>query len=178
MTTTPFGIKLDDYYIKGYALVTGGQSIDSFVFQKGATPLSTQSEVAMLTITYFIVIFGGRQIMWNQDAFKLRPLFILHNLLLTRLELLYYLNYLVKYWELADTIFLVLKKKPLARRTYVGLLGAPHSQLVSPRPDKAKAVKQQQHRSANITPKTVKSGSSGPKKSKSKHISLSPSPKN
>ncbi|KAF9003134.1 hypothetical protein BGZ52_009489, partial [Haplosporangium bisporale] len=143
----PFGIKLDTYFAQGYELVTG-KSIDSFAFQVGVTPLSTQYEVVMWTITYFIVIFGGRQIMKSQEAFKLKPLFILHNFLLTiasgtllvlfienlvpilarhglfyaichqsawtqRLELLYYLNYLVKYWELADTVFLVLKKKPL-----------------------------------------------------------------
>ncbi|KAG0254669.1 hypothetical protein DFQ27_006719 [Actinomortierella ambigua] len=143
----PFGIKLDPYFAQAYEFATG-KSVDSFRFTEGVTPLSTHYEVAMWTITYFVVIFGGRQIMKNQDAFKLKNLFIIHNFLLTtasaallalfienlvpilarhglfyaicnqsawtqRLELLYYLNYLVKYWELADTVFLVLKKKPL-----------------------------------------------------------------
>lgn len=30
-----------------------------------------------------------------------------------RLETYYIINYLFKYWELADTVFLVVKKKPL-----------------------------------------------------------------
>ncbi|KAF9936396.1 hypothetical protein BGZ65_002425 [Modicella reniformis] len=143
----PFGIKLDDYFSQAYELVTGNP-IDSFKVIEGITPLSTQRETVMWTITYFVVIFGGRQIMKSQEAFKLKHLFIFHNFLLTitsgslllliienmipmlarhglfysicatgawtqRLELLFYLNYLVKYWELADTVFLVLKKKPL-----------------------------------------------------------------
>ncbi|KAF8947402.1 hypothetical protein BGZ47_009258 [Haplosporangium gracile] len=127
-----FGIRLDDYF-------TDGKSIDSLVFQEGATPLSTQYEVAMWTISYFIVSFGGRQINEETGRFILTvasgaflalfiknfvPILTRHGLFYAicdggawtqRLELLYYLNYLVEYWELAGTVFLVLKKKLLVR---------------------------------------------------------------
>ncbi|KAF7725147.1 hypothetical protein EC973_000399 [Apophysomyces ossiformis] len=144
---TPFGVRLYPYFEQAYQAVIG-QPASQFKFTHGVTPLSTNNEVIVTCITYFVVIFGGRFLMTNMPAFKLQYLFQLHNLLLTLvsgailalmaeqifpivynhgflyaicstdawtqpLELLYYLNYLVKYWELIDTIFLVLKKKNL-----------------------------------------------------------------
>lgn len=143
----PFGIYLDDYFVKTYSLVTGKDPND-FAFVEGVTPLSTLTEVIVSCITYFALIFGGRLLLTNIPVIKLNLIFQIHNFLLTitsaslfilfveqifpiywrngilfavcskngwtqRLELLYYLNYLVKYWELADTIFLVLRKKNL-----------------------------------------------------------------
>ncbi|OZJ03552.1 hypothetical protein BZG36_04180 [Bifiguratus adelaidae] len=143
----PFGIYLYDLFDKAYTFTTG-HSPSTFAFVENVTPLSTNNEVILSCITYFIVIFGGRYIMQSQQPMKLQLLFQIHNVLLTlasgallllfleqlspivlrhgllygicnpkawtqKLELLYYLNYLVKYWELIDTVFLVLKKKKL-----------------------------------------------------------------
>ncbi|KAF1799108.1 fatty acid elongase [Mucor lusitanicus] len=143
----PFGVYLYPYFESFYRLVTGKRAL-SFRFVSGRTPLSTNKEVISSCIAYFVIIFGGRELMKNRPAFKLQKLFQLHNLCLTvvsaallvliveqifpqlyhhgllyaicsprnwtqKLELLYYLNYLVKYWELIDTVFLVLKKKKL-----------------------------------------------------------------
>ncbi|CDH56149.1 fatty acid elongase [Lichtheimia corymbifera JMRC:FSU:9682] len=144
---TPFGFHLYPFFEKAYEAVTG-QAANDFAFVPGVTPLSTVKEVFTACITYFIVIFGGRYLMTNMQAYKFQYLFQFHNFLLTLasgallalmieqlfpiiynhgllyavcakdawtqpLELLYYLNYLVKYWELFDTVFLVVKKKKL-----------------------------------------------------------------
>jgi hypothetical protein len=143
----PFGVYLDDYFQQGFHLVTGRKAAD-FSFTQGVTPLSTNKEVIVSCITYFVVIFGGQFLMKNSAPMQLKFLFQTHNFLLTvasasllllfveqlspillnngifyavcnqsswtqKLEVLYYLNYLVKYWELVDTVFLVLKKKKL-----------------------------------------------------------------
>ncbi|CDZ97064.1 Fatty acid elongase [Phaffia rhodozyma] len=118
-------------------------------YTPGSTPLSTVKSVTLAMITYFIVIFSGRELMRKMPPFKMQFLFQAHNLLLSlgsglllalmleellpmiggsgfhysichpgaftpRLETYYIINYFFKYYELIDTVFLVLKKKPLA----------------------------------------------------------------
>ncbi|KAJ5461950.1 Elongation of fatty acids protein 2 [Penicillium daleae] len=144
----PFGVHLWPIFDKAYEQVMGYPASE-FNFVAGSTPMSTFKETATMLVTYYIIIFGGREVMKNFPAFKLNTLFMIHNFLLTAISaillalfveqllptivrhgvfysicdhrggwtqpliILYYLNYINKYIELLDTVFLVLKKKPL-----------------------------------------------------------------
>ncbi|KAL1959402.1 hypothetical protein VTO42DRAFT_2205 [Malbranchea cinnamomea] len=144
----PFGVELWPIFDKVFTRIAGYPTAD-FAFVEGVTPMSTLKETATALISYYVIIFGGRELMRNRPAFKLNGLFMVHNLFLTTvsaillslfieqllptvwrhgiffaicdhrggwtkpLVLLYYLNYITKYIELSDTLFLVLKKKPL-----------------------------------------------------------------
>ncbi|MCJ1356826.1 MAG: hypothetical protein MMC33_006822 [Icmadophila ericetorum] len=144
----PFGIEVWPVFEQ---LWTSFRSFapQDFRFVPGKTPMSTLWETASVLGSYYIIVLGGRELMKNRPAFKLNPLFMLHNFYLTaisagllalfveqllptvwrhgifysicdhkggwtqELVTLYYLNYITKYIELLDTVFLVLKKKPL-----------------------------------------------------------------
>ena len=125
-----------------------GYPAEDFNFTQGRTPLSTIGQTTTFILTYYAVVFGGREVMRNRPPIKLNNIFIIHNFYLTlisgallvlftqqlvpglwrnglfdgvcgatgwsqKLLVLYYINYLTKYLELLDTVFLVLKKKPL-----------------------------------------------------------------
>lgn len=145
----PASIPLDPWSVFDTVWTAGmGYPAQDFKFNPGVTPMSTFRETAAWITTYYVVIFGGRELMRNRPAFKLHTAFIIHNWYLTMisgalltlfvqqlaptiwkhglfenvcgasgwtkpLAVLYYLNYLTKYLELLDTVFLVLKKKPL-----------------------------------------------------------------
>ena len=145
----PFGIELWPLFVKAYSSIAGHSPTD-FKFVPGKTPMSTLTETASVLVAYYVIIFGGRELMQNRPAYKLNGFFMSHNLGLTMISFillvlfieqlaptvwnhgvffaicshkggwtkelvtLYFLNYITKYLELVDTVFLVLKKKPLS----------------------------------------------------------------
>ncbi|OJD33020.1 fatty acid elongase [Diplodia corticola] len=144
----PFGLHLWPIFEKAFESVKGYKPQD-FRFVQDETPLSTFKSCVIMLVSYYIIIFGGREVMKSYPALKLNGLFKIHNFYLTaisgillvlfleqlipelvrngvfhaicsheggwtdKLVILYYLNYLTKYLEFIDTMFLFLKKKPL-----------------------------------------------------------------
>jgi len=144
----PFGLALWPIFAKAFSTIKG-YAPEEFRFVPGKTPMATMAETAIFLISYYIIIFGGREFMRERPALQLNGLFKIHNFYLTlisgvllvlfleqliptltrhgvfftichynggwtpQLVVLYYLNYLTKYLELLDTVFLFLKKKPL-----------------------------------------------------------------
>ncbi|KAF5133307.1 putative elongation of fatty acids protein 1 [Metarhizium anisopliae] len=144
----PFGVHLWPIFSKAWEAVVGYPA-EEFKFVPFETPMSTLKSTSIFIVVYYMIIFGGRELMRSREPFKLKALFLIHNFYLTAISgillvlfieqlvpelyhngvfhaichydggwtqpmvVLYYLNYLTKYLELLDTVFLFLKKKPL-----------------------------------------------------------------
>ncbi|ONH64981.1 Elongation of fatty acids protein 2 [Cyberlindnera fabianii] len=112
----PFGVHLWPIFNKLITTLTQGRFVpDEFEYVQGETFMSTPREVAITIIAYYVTITLGQVIFKKLNAWKLGALFQLHNLFLTiaLVIVIYYLNYLTKYVEFIDTLFLVVKKKKI-----------------------------------------------------------------
>jgi hypothetical protein len=78
----PFGVHLWPLFDYAFNAVMGYHTED-FDFKPRVTPMSTMKESAIAIVTYYIVIFGGREIMRNRPALKLNAAFMIHNFYLT-----------------------------------------------------------------------------------------------
>jgi fatty acid elongase 3 len=78
----PFVVHLWPYLSKGFELVAGYPA-DEFKFVVGRTPMSTLKETSIFVAVYYTIIFGGRELMRHREPFRLKSLFLVHNLLLT-----------------------------------------------------------------------------------------------
>jgi fatty acid elongase 3 len=78
----PFGLALWPIFEKVFTPIMGYKPQD-FRFEQGVTPVSTFQTTAIVLVSYYIVIFGGREIMRGRKALELNWLFKVHNLYLT-----------------------------------------------------------------------------------------------
>jgi hypothetical protein len=81
----PFGVHLWPIFDKAFTAIKGYHPQD-FDFQPRVTPMSTMKETAALIFTYYVVIFGGRELMRDRPAFKLNLPFMIHNFYLTSIS--------------------------------------------------------------------------------------------
>jgi hypothetical protein len=78
----PFGIALWPIFDKAFTAIKGYHPQD-FRFQPQVTPFSSLKEAVTTIIAYYIIIFGGRELMKNRPPMKLNGLFMIHNFYLT-----------------------------------------------------------------------------------------------
>lgn len=78
----PFGVKVWPVFSKFWFAIFG-YSPENFQFIVGKTYMSTLQETLIALVAYYIIIFGGREIMRNRKPFVLNGPFMVHNLYLT-----------------------------------------------------------------------------------------------
>jgi len=78
----PFGIKLWPVFSKFWTAIFG-YAPENFKFKVGDTYMSTLQETIIALVAYYIIIFGGRELMRNRKPFVLNGPFMVHNFYLT-----------------------------------------------------------------------------------------------
>lgn len=78
----PFGLALWPIFEAAFTSLIGYKPQD-FRFVPGQTPLSTLKATVTMLVAYYVVIFGGRELMRNRAPLKLNGPFKVHNLYLT-----------------------------------------------------------------------------------------------
>lgn len=81
----PFGIALWPIFEKAFETVKGYKPQD-FTFVAGETPMSTVTATVATLASYYLIIFGGREVMRNREPLKLNGLFKIHNFYLTAIS--------------------------------------------------------------------------------------------
>jgi fatty acid elongase 3 len=81
----PFGLELWPIFEAAFEPIAGYKPQD-FRFVPGETPLSTFRTCAVTLLAYYIIIFGGRELMRGREPFKLNFLFKVHNFYLTAIS--------------------------------------------------------------------------------------------
>lgn len=78
----PFGLHLWPIAAAAFKRAKG-YAPEQFDFVPGVTPMASMAETATVLLSYYLIIFGGREVMKDREPMKLNGLFKIHNLYLT-----------------------------------------------------------------------------------------------
>jgi fatty acid elongase 3 len=81
----PFGISLWPLFERAFTPLMGYKPQD-FRLEAGATPMLNFKTTAAALVAYYVVVFGGRELMRSREALKLNGLFMVHNFYLTAIS--------------------------------------------------------------------------------------------
>lgn len=81
----PFGVALWPIFSKIFTNLKG-YTPEEFRFVPGKTPMASFQATALTLISYYIIIFGGREVMRGREPLKLNGLFKIHNFYLTAIS--------------------------------------------------------------------------------------------
>ena len=78
----PFGIEVWPFFSNCYSSIFGYVP-ENFRFESGKTVMSTLPATVAALVAYYVIVFGGRELMKKRDPFVLNGPFMVHNLYLT-----------------------------------------------------------------------------------------------
>jgi len=81
----PFGLHLWPIFEKAFVSIKGYRPQD-FEFVPGETPMATRFETGAVLIAYYVIIFGGREVMRRREPLQLNGIFKIHNFYLTAIS--------------------------------------------------------------------------------------------
>lgn len=81
----PFGVALWPIFSKAFTAMKG-YAPEDFKFVPGKTPMASMPETAITLLSYYLIIFGGRELMKAREPMKLNGLFKIHNFYLTAIS--------------------------------------------------------------------------------------------
>lgn len=81
----PFGLHLWPIFSAAFQSLKT-YTPESFRFVPGKTPMASMVETYVTLIGYYVVIFGGRELMKNRQPVQLNGLFKIHNFYLTAIS--------------------------------------------------------------------------------------------
>lgn len=93
----PFGFDLWFLFDRVFTAITGSPAAD-FRYVPGSTPMATATSCFAALVSYYAIMFGGRELMRHREPFVLKKAFIAHNFLMSSISAVLLVLFVEQLW--------------------------------------------------------------------------------